>query len=148
MISSSSRYDLISCLSNTDVEAEETGTEQMFSQTSCRMPEGVSSFCQDVEEGAGPEMCCRGKPCWVGSLLVAVVAVRVSARRRLHGAPLKNLSVSSGRLLSVSPYSVSFPVNLLDSRSVMGDLEWVAYPKNGVSPMVTEGTGPRECSDV
>lgn len=24
-------------------------------------------------------------------------------------------------------------VNLLDSRSVMGDLGWVAYPKNGVS---------------
>lgn len=27
----------------------------------------------------------------------------------------------------------SLTVNLLDSRSVMGDLGWVAYPKNGVS---------------
>lgn len=28
-------------------------------------------------------------------------------------------------------------VNLLDSRSVMGDLGWVAYPKNGVSLLQT-----------
>lgn len=29
-------------------------------------------------------------------------------------------------------------VNLLDSRSVMGDLGWVAYPKNGVSVTITQ----------
>lgn len=27
-------------------------------------------------------------------------------------------------------------MNLLDSRSVMGDLGWVAYPKNGVSIII------------
>lgn len=31
------------------------------------------------------------------------------------------------------PVSCSPAVNLLDSRSVIGDLGWVAYPKNGVS---------------
>lgn len=31
------------------------------------------------------------------------------------------------------PVSRSPAVNLLDSRSVIGDLGWVAYPKNGVS---------------
>lgn len=29
-------------------------------------------------------------------------------------------------------------VNLLDSRSVMGDLGWVAYPKNGVSMTIAK----------
>lgn len=34
-----------------------------------------------------------------------------------------------------TPYQFFFllSVNLLDSRTVMGDLGWIAYPKNGVS---------------
>lgn len=36
-------------------------------------------------------------------------------------------------LKTVSVSLILSTVNLLDSRSVMGDLGWVAYPKNGVS---------------
>lgn len=34
---------------------------------------------------------------------------------------------------SLTVFFLLFSVNLLDSRTVMGDLGWIAYPKNGVS---------------
>lgn len=39
----------------------------------------------------------------------------------------------SSVLKTMSVSLILSTVNLLDSRSVMGDLGWVAYPKNGVS---------------